>query len=193
MYRGLALVASVGLTTLISLACTETKIVPASPTVIVVTPTPATGATVQPSPGEAGSRERPVPTGEAYLMSTGWLVTVVDVDHDVRTGLDFNGDGVDEASPPHSGNKFFMVTLRANNVSAGNPGSFPYGMEEAFALGPDGTLYGVGWPGVPGPLGGETLEGGTLEGPLPFYMPVGATASIMMLGRGEEARFFALD
>ena len=118
---------------------------------------------------------------------------MIDVEPDVRTSLDFDEDGREDSGPPSAGQKHFLVFLRATNVSAGSPGTFPYGFEQAFVLGPEGALYGVSWPGVPGPLGDETLEGGSLEGPLPFALPEDATANILMLGRDNEARFFSLE
>ena len=166
-------------------ACGGTKVVTPSPTVIVVTPTPA------PATG-TGSRENPVPWGQALLLPAGWELSLTDVIGNApgfRTSM-----GFDDFRPPSEGHRNIVVQARAKNVAAGNPARLPYGYTSISLVGSSMKLYDMAWPGPPPAMGDAILQGGTLEGDIPFAdVPDDETGLMLVVQEGQDTFFFALE
>ena len=179
-------------------ACGGTKTVTTSPTVIVVTPTPvpasvtATSAASATAAGETGSQDHPVPAGQALLLPTGWELSLLDVIEDATT---YQGSmGLEHFRQPSEGHRNLVVQGRIKNVSAGNPARFPYGYSTISLVGQSLVLYGMAWPGPPPAMGGAVLEGGTLEGDIPFSEVPESEAELMLVVQdGQDTFFFALE
>lgn len=106
---------------------------PAEPAPPVTTPTP-TGPTT-PVSTAAGTRENPVPLGQAAALHDGWILTVNSVTPDATAAVLAENQFND---PPDPGRQFFIVNISATYTG---PGSDSFWDARLEAVGPSAVSY----------------------------------------------------
>ena len=137
---------------------------------------PGDGPLGTPSPGDFGSRERPVPIGLGYLFSEwsldGWSVDL-DGERTVRT--------YDPANrPPADGNAFVLASaeLTYTGSDKGNPADLALHAEDT-----DGNTYDEGCGRMPVPLLAplEMEQGDSLTGQVCFEVPAQSVPGLLLV------------
>jgi hypothetical protein len=165
----------------------------------VSTPTAAGAggtATLPPETTHAGTREDPVPLGEAASLVDGWTLAVTAVTPDATELVVGHNEFND---PPATGEQYFMVALTATSGgsgSAGLEGSFRFRLvgDSAVTYSTFENDCGV----IPDEISkADVFQGGTLSGNLCWAVKSSDVGSLVMFddpvnAEDEDRVFFAL-